>query len=123
MAAFSDTTSPSTGVRAPDNPRVWPVRPWPADATFSDIVQHFLPAQPNLETGRSTARYLAFFRAYHAALTEAATSRRRAADDVRWQDELLKWVGICLAQYQEAAAFPRANGHTAPAALSGRRLA
>ncbi len=62
-----------TGVRDPENPDRWLVAPWPADASFGDVVQHFDRASATqFHAGTSAACLLA-----SGAFTDQADWDRR----------------------------------------------
>lgn len=102
-------TDHTSGIRDPENADVWLVRPWPVDAGFCAVVRHFLTAYVwPLRGDQNTARQLAYFEGYQAALLAASTDELRDQAGLRWRDELLGCVGDCVAQYrQEVAAQHR----------------
>jgi hypothetical protein len=63
-----------TGVRDPEDPDRWLVAPWPADASFGDVVGHFDRAgTTQLHPDTSAACLLAFHEGLRAALAAAPT--------------------------------------------------
>ena len=63
-----------TGVRDPENPDRWLVAPWPVDASFGDVVQHFDQASTTqFHAGAGTACLLAFHEGLRAALAASPT--------------------------------------------------
>ncbi|HET9141877.1 hypothetical protein [Actinophytocola sp.] len=56
----------ANGVRHPEPHRGWLVPPWPANASFADVVMHFLAREP---ADRSNPAILAaYYLGYEAAL-------------------------------------------------------
>ena len=63
-----------TGVSDPEKPDRWLVAPWPTDASFDDVFDHFQQASlTRLPTDGSTARLLAFHEGFSVALAAAPT--------------------------------------------------
>ena len=90
----------TTGIRYPDKPRYWLVPPWPADASFSDVVRHFLNhhllwRKPN------TAYLLAYFEGYEAALEAAPPDEPANAFHRRWCADMRTSVARCARLYRE----------------------
>lgn len=82
--APQSTASLTPGISDPERPDVWLVRPWPAGASFCEVVQHFLTAYVwRLLGDTSTARQLAYFEGYEAALAVASTHELTYAADWR----------------------------------------
>jgi hypothetical protein len=102
---MSKTDDLATGIADPDRPDLWLVCPWPAQASFCEVVRHFLMAYVyGLQGEQSVARQLAYFEGYDMALKAAST--RDLTHEVAWQwrDELMGCVGDCVAIFQEKAA-------------------
>lgn len=86
-----------TGILDPDDHGRWLVRPWPVDATFGEVVRHFLPAYLyQLQGDTNTARQLAYFEGYQAALTAASTHQLSEPAGWQWRAGLLGSVGRCV---------------------------
>ncbi len=93
------------GIPDPDHPGRWLVWPWPVQASFCDVVRHFLRAYvPGLLAERGVARQLAYFEGYAAALAVAPTHELTYAADWQWHDELAGCIGDCVAIFRERAA-------------------
>jgi hypothetical protein len=69
----------STGVRDPEDPQDpdrWLVGPWPADASFRAVLQHFHQvSSTQFPAGTSAARLLAFREGFCWALAAAPTGK------------------------------------------------
>jgi hypothetical protein len=102
----STTDRPLTaGITDPLDPALWLVRPWPTDASFCEVVGHFLTTYVwRLQSERSVARQLAYFEAYQSALATASTHELTYAADWRWHDDLVRCIGDCVAVFRRRAA-------------------
>ena len=93
----------TAGVRDPDDPTKWLVFPWPVDATFSEVVEHFhyqsvctmwtLTSQPTPE------QVATYYLALDAALDVASTPRLLANVDDHWIADMRTAVARCVEQY------------------------
>ena len=90
----------TTGVPSPDRPGVWLVPPWRADASFCEVVRHFLRSQPG--DNASTQHLLAYYRRYQTALEAAPTHDLTFPDERRWVEEMRACVGRCATLYRDA---------------------
>jgi hypothetical protein len=104
------TVSPATGIPNPDTPGRWLVSPWGAEASFHDVVRHFLRSFPWY--GASTTHYLAYYRGYQTAIEAAPTHELTHPHDWQWYEDLRDCVGRCVDIYQEKQAeeIQQANG-------------
>jgi hypothetical protein len=64
------------------------------------VVRHFLPAHVGLLGDKRTARQVAFFEGYQAALLAASTDDLRHPTAWAWRDELLGGIARCVASYR-----------------------
>lgn len=87
------------GIRDPERPERWLVRPWPVDAGYRAVVGHFLVAYFHVDYGAS--RQLAYFRGYQAALAAAPTDELTCRMDWQWRDELIHCVAQCVADCED----------------------
>lgn len=95
----------TAGLRDPDDPTTWLVRPWPVNATFCEVVRHFMTAfLHRLQTKPSTAALLAYYETYQTALQEASTAELTYPVAWQWRDEMLDCVGRCVAQFRAQSA-------------------
>jgi len=102
MATASKPTT--TGIPDPDRPALCLVYPWPVDATFGEVVHHFLMTYVlGLQSDSSVARQLAYFQGYQAALAVASTHELTGAAAWQWHDELLECIAAGVAVFQERA--------------------
>ncbi|MBB5158126.1 hypothetical protein [Saccharopolyspora phatthalungensis] len=86
-----------TGIPDPGDPGRWLVRPWPANASFCEVVRHFLNAYVwRLLQDTDVRRQLDYFSGYRAALENAPTYELTCAADWQWREELLAVVGRCV---------------------------
>lgn len=101
---------PTTGIPYPDKPGHWLVPPWATNASFSDLVRHFLSRHPWGNT--NTVHLLAYFEGYEAALDAAPTDELTYAGHQRWYDDMRDCVSRCATIYREmhAAEIQRAKG-------------
>jgi hypothetical protein len=100
--APQSTASPTTGISDPVDPSRWLVRAWPPEASFCDVVRHFLTAYFGwLQSDRSVARQLAYFEGYQAALGTASTHELTDTAAWQWHDELLACIGECVAIFRD----------------------
>ncbi|QIZ38305.1 hypothetical protein [Saccharopolyspora sp. ASAGF58] len=80
------------GIPDPDDPGRWLVRPWPTNASFCNVVRHFLNVYVwRLVQDTDVRRQLDYFSAYRAALENASTHELTCAADWQWREELLAW--------------------------------
>lgn len=110
-----------TGIRDPDDPDRWLVLPWPVEAGFCEVVRHFLPAHVRLLGDKNTARQLAYFEGYQAALLAASTDDLQHPTAWEWRDDLLRCTARCVAIYQGKQVEQRvtnANVRRLPVAMS-----
>jgi hypothetical protein len=99
---MSAPSKPTTGVRDPENPDQWLVSPWPAQASFCDVVQHFQWAGLlRLPNDSSTARHLAFNKGFQAALAVAHTNEFEYQAQWNWRGYMLDCVDRCVNLYGE----------------------
>jgi hypothetical protein len=91
-----------TGILDPVRPDRWLVPPWPVDAGFGEVVQHFLTSfiWP-LSNDSHPARQRAYFVGYQAALLAAPTDDLHRPGALEWRDELLRCVASCVNGQQE----------------------
>jgi hypothetical protein len=92
-----DTT---TGIPDPDRPGRWLVPPWPARASFSDIVGHFMRHDPQWRNP-STAQLLAYFETYDSTLENAPADKSVSSFQLRWQEDMRDCVARCLRLQRE----------------------
>ena len=92
----------TTGIANPDKPGHWLVPPWPTDATFSDVVRHFL--RYTLWRNKNTAHLLAYFEGYQAALHSAPTDELPYAFYRHWCADMRDCVSRCVRIYRERRA-------------------
>jgi len=79
-----------TGVRDPEDPDQWLVAPWPADASFGDVMEHFHQASLARRTkDDSTARLLAFHKGLREALVAAPTDEDADQADRDWGNQVM----------------------------------
>jgi hypothetical protein len=95
-----DTT---TGIRNPDKPGHWLVPPWPADASFNDVVRHFLRFHPWGNT--KTAHLLAYFEGYEAALDAASIDQLASEHHQRWCADVVACIRRCARLYRDKYAI------------------
>ncbi len=89
-----------TGIANPDKPGQWIVPPWAADASFHELVTHFLRFYP--WSNDNTGQLLAFYRGYLSALDSAAPPDENACPSyVRWRKDLRKSIDRCVVLYEE----------------------
>lgn len=93
------TASPATGIPNPDKHGHWLVPPWSAEASFCEVVEHFLRFDLWNET--NTVHLLACYEGYAAALEAAPTYELTYPCDWRWYEDLRGCVARCVANYQE----------------------
>jgi hypothetical protein len=89
------------------------------------VVRHFLPAHVGLLGDKRTARQVAFFEGYQAALLAASTDDLCHPTAWGWRDELLGWIARCVAIYRaEQTEQPAAevNVRRLPVVASGPEL-
>lgn len=94
----ANADQPTTGVRNPERPEWWLVRPWPPGAGFCAVVRHFLTAYFHIDRG--VAHQLAYFRGYQAALAAAPTDELTLPGDRQWHDELVSCIADCVAVFE-----------------------
>lgn len=82
-----------TGIPHPDLPGNWLVSPWPRDASFTDVVRHFLRSEPWDRT--NSAHLSAYYLGYRAAL--AAVPGDEPLD--AWSLSMRDCVDRCAAFY------------------------
>jgi hypothetical protein len=96
------TSDRTTGIPDPDKPDFWLVTPWASGATFCEVVRHFLTAYVWwLQSETSTARLLAYFKGYAAALDAAPRRELTDAAAWHWHDELVDAVAVCVHIFSE----------------------
>lgn len=102
---------PTTGIPHPDKPGQWLVPPWPTNASFCDVVRHFL--RHHLWRDTNTAHLLAFFEGYQAALDGAPIDELRYAGHWRWFEDMRDCVDRCASFYREqhTAEIQQARGN------------
>jgi len=99
---MSAPSKPTTGVPDPENPDQWLVSPWPAQASFCDVVQHFQWAGvTRLPSNSSTVRHLAFQEGFQAALAVAPTDEFEYQAQWNWHGWMLDSVDRCVSIYRE----------------------
>ncbi len=92
----------TTGIRDPENPEQWLVSPWPAQAGFCDVVQHFQWASlMRLPNNSSTVRHLAFNEGFQAALAVAPTNEFEYQAQWNWRGYMMDSVDRCAALFRE----------------------
>lgn len=89
----------TTGIPHPDGPGYWLVPPWATDATFGDVVRHFLRFRVWDDT--NTAHLLAYYEGYDAAIDAATTDESRCPGRERWRQDLRDSVNRCAISYRE----------------------
>jgi hypothetical protein len=97
-----------TGVRDPEDPDRWLVSPWPAHATFGDVVQHFDRANSTqFHAGTSAACLLAFHEGLRAALAAAPTEEFTDQADWDRRDYMLNCadLGVTIFRDQYVAQY------------------
>jgi hypothetical protein len=90
---------PVTGIPDPGKPGYWLVPPWPVQAGFSEVAQHFL--RFSLRNGGDSVHWLAYFEGYAAALDTAPTRELTHPVDWKWRDDLRDCVARCVAAHQD----------------------
>jgi hypothetical protein len=75
------------------------VPPWATNASFSDVVRHFLQFHPWDNT--NTARLLAYFEGYQAALEAAPTDKPTYTFQERWYTDMRDCIARCVTLYRE----------------------
>jgi hypothetical protein len=88
-----------TGVPIPDKPGHWLVPPWPTEATFSDIVGHFV-SHHQLRNA-NTAHLVAYFEGFQAALEAAPVDEWTGPSHLRWCADMRDAVSRCASVYRE----------------------
>lgn len=84
------------------SPGWWLVPPWQADASFSEVVRHFLSRNPWGMT--NTALLLVYFEGYQAALEAAPADRPTCALYERWCTDMRECVARCVTLCREKRA-------------------
>ncbi len=103
-----DSIALTPGIPDPDRLGWWLVSSWEVDASFCEVVRHFLTAYVGgLQGERSVARQLAYWEGYQAALKEAPTDELVGAGAWQWHDDMVRCVDDCVAVFREKA---RAEG-------------
>ena len=87
-----------TGIPNPDEPGDWLVPPWPTEATFLDVVGHFL-AHHSLRI-TNTAHLATYFEGYQAALEAALADDLTDASHLRWCGDMRDCVSRCARLYR-----------------------
>jgi hypothetical protein len=100
--------SNTTGIPKPDEPGRWLVPPWPANASFDQIVRHFLNRTPS--SLDNTRHQLAYWDGYRIALASAPTDRLRRDGHAWWITDMRKAVDTCAQVYREKLATETATG-------------
>jgi hypothetical protein len=97
------TTKPLTaGIPDPEGREQWLVRPWPAGASFCDVVQHFQMAWYWRLWGETTpARDWAYYEGYQTALLAAPAPSMEYAATKRWYDDMLDCTARCVAIFRD----------------------
>jgi hypothetical protein len=101
VGAVTTMNNTSTGILDPDDPGRWLVCPWPARATFCEVVDYFMMA--GLWRGFSdvsVASRLAYYEGYQAALRAAPTDDLVHSVAWEWRDELLTCIDGRVAHYR-----------------------
>lgn len=101
----------TTGIPNPDKPGHWLVPPWAKDASFCDVVLHFLRFDPWDNT--NTAHLRAYYEGYQRALDAAPANELEYAGNRRWFADMRDCVGRCARLFQEERAV---TGGRRPAA-------
>lgn len=109
----------TAGIPDPLDPARWLVRPWPANASFGGVVRHFLTVYVGrLQGEHRTARQLAYWEGYQAALKEAPTDELTGPGARHWHDDMVRCVDDCVAVFREKARAERlgttTNGQRQP---------
>ncbi len=112
-----DTT---TGIAHPDEPDRWLVPPWPAAASFSEVVRHFLRFHPWGTT--NTTHLLTYFEGYEAALNAVPPDKIAHEFHQRWCDDMSSCIRRCAHLYREKRAAEK-GGNVSPLRETGRSVA
>src|SRR4051794_14318169 len=86
----------TAGIPDPHQPAVWLVRPWPVDADFGNLVRHFASAYLGWADTGDTARHVAYYEGYHAALTAAPFDEPIDAVAAQWREDMVKCIARCV---------------------------
>ncbi len=98
----------TSGIPDPLRPGWLLVWPWPVNANFCQVVRHFLTTYVGgMQGERNTARQLAYWEGYQAALKEASTDELVGDGAWHWHDDMVRCVDDCVAVFREKA---RAEG-------------
>jgi hypothetical protein len=91
------------GIRDPENPDQWLVAPWPADASFRDVLQHFHQVCTQFDADTSNARLLAFHEGLYAALAAAPTGQFAEQTQGDWRTYVLNCADLGVRIFRDLA--------------------
>jgi hypothetical protein len=104
------TNAPVTGIRNPDQPDRWLVRPWPVGAHLCDVVRHFLNAYVwGLRSETDSAHHLAYYKGYLAAIEAAPQDGMMPVTGWDWYEDLCVSIGRCVSVQQQKHAAESAT--------------
>lgn len=109
-----------TGVPNPDDPGDWLVPPWPSDATFSEVVGHFMAHHMLRST--NTTHLVTYFEGYQAALETAPADEWTDASHLRWYATMHDCVSECVRVYREQRAEEIRRAESMIARVPTRRI-